>query len=419
MIVHKNYNVIIWRAIKINSGIIMRIVHIEDFFHPDAGYQINILPKYLTKFGHEQIIITSTMDRAPSALKEFFSAENIEEKDKKYTENNNVKIIRLPLRAFISGRAIFFKKQLLNTIKSVAPDVLFVHGNDTLTGMQMIQNRMKLPCPMVLDSHMLDMASQNKFSKLFHWFYKCFYTPKIIKNKIPVIRTQNDSYVKRRLGIPLELAPWISYGSDTLLFHPDNLVKERFREENKISKDSLIVCYAGKLVESKGGLFLAEAIKNKFNVNREIVFLIIGNTVGEYGQKVERVLETSVNRIIRFPTQKYSELAKYYQVADLAVFPRQCSLSFYDVQACGLPVLFEDNNINIERSAHGNGWTFRSGDILDFKSRMEFIANMSENDLNKYSQNSMSFIYENYNYMDKAREYEKVLFSFTQKKEQQ
>lgn len=37
----------------------MKIVHVEDFFHPDAGYQINILPKYMAKMGHEVVVITS------------------------------------------------------------------------------------------------------------------------------------------------------------------------------------------------------------------------------------------------------------------------------------------------------------------------------------------------------------------------
>lgn len=29
----------------------MRIVQIEDFFHPDAGYQINVLSKVLAEHG--------------------------------------------------------------------------------------------------------------------------------------------------------------------------------------------------------------------------------------------------------------------------------------------------------------------------------------------------------------------------------
>jgi len=59
--------------------------------------------------------------------------------------------------------------------------------------------------------------------------------------------------------------------------------------------------------------------------------LVVGNSPdSEYGNLVEDTFRRSENRVIRFPTQKYTELPRFYQVADLAVFPKQCSLSFYD-----------------------------------------------------------------------------------------
>ena len=36
----------------------MRIVHIEDYFKPTMGYQINIIPAYQVKQGHEVIIVS-------------------------------------------------------------------------------------------------------------------------------------------------------------------------------------------------------------------------------------------------------------------------------------------------------------------------------------------------------------------------
>lgn len=66
----------------------MRIVHIEDFFHPDAGYQINILTKYQVRQGHEVIVVTSEMQKMPRYLTNFFGTDNIEEKDRDFTEKN-------------------------------------------------------------------------------------------------------------------------------------------------------------------------------------------------------------------------------------------------------------------------------------------------------------------------------------------
>lgn len=382
----------------------MKVVNIEDFFHPNAGYQINILPKYMVKEGIDTYILTSEMNNVPDNLTKFFGKDNIEEYDKQYEEMTGVKIIRVPVKRFISNRAVF-TKELYKKVDELEPDIVYVHGNDTLVGMKYIWNQRKLKYALISDSHMLEMASVNKFNKLFRIFYKLFITPKIKKNKLTVIRTQDDVYVNKCLGIPFEQAPWISYGSDTLLFHPDDIVKYDFKIKNKISKDAFVILYAGKLDESKGGMFLAESMKNAFQTNREVVIVIVGNSTGEYGAKLEECLRTSQNRILRFPTQRYVDLAPFFQSADLVVFPKQCSLSFYDVQACGVPVLSENNNINIDRCSHENGFIFETGNKADFRAKIIDCINMPSSEYKKIKINAYNYITENYNYSDKAREY--------------
>ena len=115
------------------------------------------------------------------------------------------------------------------------------------------------------------------------------------------------------------------------------------------------------------------------------------------------------NRILRFPTQRYVDLAPFYQAADLAVFPKQCSLSFYDVQACGLPVLSEDNNINKDRNAHGNGLCFAAGDAEDLRSKIQTFLDMPAQTYRQMAQCACQFIADAYDYEDKAREYEQIL----------
>lgn len=383
----------------------MKIVNVEDFFHPDAGYQINILSKYLVALGHEVIIITSQMDKVPAALTSFFGKENIEERDKEYSNRYGVKIVRLPIKGFVSGRAVF-TKELFSTIQADNPDVVFVHGNDTLTGMRYLLKYKKFGYPLVMDSHMLEMASSNKFNKLFRKFYKYFFTPLITRNEIPVIRTQDDPYVEKCLGISLSQCPWISVGSDTILFHPDEDARKQFREANNISENAFVVIYAGKLDESKGGLLLAETIQKKIEAKRDVVFLIVGKTTPtEYGSKIEALFSQSENRVLRFPTQLYAGLPKFYQAADCAVFPRQCSLSFYDVQACGVPVIFEDNNINVDRAAHGNAVVFESGDFQDFRNKIAEMCNEPAENLLRMRENSIAYVKASYDYAEIAKRY--------------
>ena len=382
----------------------MRIVEIEDIFHPEAGYQINILSKYMVQFGHEVTIITARLDQIKSSAVSFFGADHLEQKDQTYSKKYGVKIIRLPVDKMISGRVVF-GRELIPAIQQVKPDIVYVHGNDTLTGMRYLLQYKKLGYPLIMDSHMLEMASTNRFNKIFRKVYQYIFTPIIIKNKIQVIRTQDDPYVEKCLGIPLSQAPWISVGSDTMLFHPDNEAKMRFRRKYEISQDDFVVLYAGKLDESKGGMLLAQAIQKKMQTNKEVTFLIIGKAVGEYGRQVEETLKASENRVLRFPTQKYEDLAGFYQAADMAIFPRQCSLSFYDVQACGLPVVFEDDVVNVGRAKNDNAVTFIEGDTADFRKKIEYIINLSKAEFSHMQMAAQQYVSENFDYKKIAMKY--------------
>ncbi|MFK8793964.1 glycosyltransferase family 4 protein [Planococcus plakortidis] len=388
----------------------MRIVHVEDFFHPDAGYQINILPKYMAKLGHEVIIVTSEMKKIPEDLTSFFGRDNIEQADLNYTKTTGVRIIRLPLLKFVSGRAIF-KKNLIEKVSSLNPSIVYVHGNDTFTGIRFLLNQKKLGFPIIMDSHMLEMAAKNKFSFFFRKFYKNFITPIIVKNNIKVIRTQNDSYVEEHLGIPLHQSPWISVGSDTMLFYPDNIAKKRNRSQYNISENDFVVLYTGKLDESKGGKLLAETFKKKISSKKysKIVLIVVGNTSGTYGQIVDEIFKQSENEIIRIPTQKYINLPDLYKMADLSVFPKQCSLSFFDAQACGLPVIAEENNINNERLMFQNGLVFKAGNMKDFRNKINDFVNMDEEKINRFSQNSHEYARKNYDYKTIADKYMQVI----------
>ena len=92
------------------------------------------------------------------------------------------------------------------------------------------------------------------------------------------------------------------------------------------------------------------------------MFLIVGTISAfdlEYSEKVRKLLNTSENRLIIVPTQPFTILVKYYRRADVALFPKQCSLCFFDVQVCGLPVIFEDNSIKAMWIGYNNAKVLR------------------------------------------------------------
>ena len=392
----------------------MKILHIDETFHPSFGYQLNSLAKYEAKSGNEIYIITTEHKKLHPAFK--FSSDNdrILEYDEQYSKKNNVKIVRLPVYRFFSGRAIYNIKKLFRKIDEINPDVIMLHQVETFAAVIYILKRYYKKYPTVFDSHMLRMASSNKFAKIYNFCFRKFITPRINNNKIPVIRTQNDSYVNDVLGISSKITPFISFGTDTMLFYPDRLVKMQFRKENNISEDAFVVVYTGKMDKTKGGLLLAKALHKKFEIKdgREIVFVIVGNIYDDdYGNEVKKLFDTSENRIIRYPTQKYVDLPKFYQSADLNIYAKQCSLSFYDAQGCGVPVVSEGNNINVERNSHKNGYCFEAGNVEDFRSKIELCYSMIPKDYDVFKKNAVQFVVENYDYEKISFEYDKVINS--------
>jgi glycosyltransferase involved in cell wall biosynthesis len=383
----------------------MRFVHVEDTIIPDAGYQINSLTHLQSKQGHEVFIVAGELEKIPSYLTAFFGKDNTEKKDQQFFERTGVKIIRIPLRGFYSGRAIPYKKKLFNTVKSLNPDVVYVHGEDTLIGMQFIWNYSKLNFPIVLDCHMLEMASINRFRNLFRYFYRTFITPKIRKYNIPLIRTVDSDFVQKCLGIPLEKTALLPLGTDTSFFKPDEKRYTTLREKYGIPKDDFVIIYAGKLDEYKGGTFFAKSIKEKIisKNGRDVTFVIVGNTVGEYGKEVERIFSTSENNVIRFPTQTYYDLLDFYQMVDLSVFPKQCSLSFFEVQACAVPIVFETNEINCKRAAFENAFTFIAGDKTDFRQKIMDCIDMSPTQYAIVKQNARKYVQDNFDYVPIAQ----------------
>lgn len=384
----------------------MKIVYVDETFHPAYGYQSNPLAKFQRAQGNEVTIVTVSKDQLHPVYREFGdNGETVERDDKLYQNTTGVKIVRVKTYGYIMHRAIY-SHDVFRRVREENPDVVFVHCAETLTAMRFLLHRKEWP--LMFDSHMLSMASESRFVGLFESFYRFLFRRIIEKNNYYVIRTQDDDYVNKHLGIKKGLTPFISFGTDTMMFCPSTDNRKKFRKENGINENDFVVLYTGKLTEAKGGKLLAEAFKRKFDIN--IVLACVGSPPDNaYGHEVKTILDNSENKVIMFPTQNYLSLAPFYQMADLSVFPKQCSMSFYDAQACGLPVVSEYNNVNCDRCSHKNGENFEAGNIDDFREKIIKFASMSEGEISEYKNNARSFIENGYDYAAIAKQYTEYL----------
>jgi Glycosyl transferases group 1 len=91
-------------------------------------------------------------------------------------------------------------------------------------------------------------------------------------------------------------------------------------------------------------------------------------------------------------------------------------MSFFEVQACGLPVLFEENEINNQRMVENNAFTFRAGDIEELRTRLQLIAEMPDDAYALCKEAARDFILERYNYVPIAQQFTDVMINALEKK---
>ncbi len=387
----------------------MRILHVDETFHPLFGYHCNPLAKFQSMMGEEIYIIAPEAKHIHPVYHGFGEyGENQEQEDREYTRNTHVQIIRVPGKGYISGRLNYDMRAMYQAIETINPDVIMVHCIETLTAMRLLLT-LRNKYPMVFDSHMLSMATRNPFYKIYDFIYKNLFARVIKKEKYTVIITQNDDYVITHLGIPKEQTVFVSFGTDTELFCPNKESRRKFIEDNNFPEDSFIIVSTGKLSEPKDGKLFARSVRQKFATDRKVVVIVVADFSGEYEKEVKKILDESENQVIYYDVQRYTDLPWFYQVADVTIFPKQCSMSFYDAQSCGLPVISEKGHVNEERNSHGNGLCFEPGDCDDLRRKIETIINLSDNEYSNMQKRCRSFVKENYSYTKIALQYMELM----------
>lgn len=388
----------------------MRILHVDETFHPAFGYQCNPLAKFQAKQGNDVFIVTVEAKHIYPVYHEFGDyGGNLPAQDAEYERVTGVKIIRVHARGYVARRLIYRYSELFAAIESINPDVILVHCLETLTALRVLI-KFSGKYPLAFDSHMLTMASRNPFASIYESLFRKIITPRIVSGGYPVIKTQNDDYVSEKLGIPKKQTRFISFGTDTDLFCPKREKRAGFLKANGFSSDCLVVVSTGKLSEPKGGKFFAHSIEKKICARKKIVFVIVANFEGDYESHVKEVLDRSENEIVFFPVQDYTSLPWFYQIGDVCIFPKQCSMSFYDAQACGLPVISEENNINSERNSHGNGLCFSPGSIDALRDAIAYMADLDDDKLAKMSSAARAYILGDFSYESIAMQYTEALY---------
>jgi glycosyltransferase involved in cell wall biosynthesis len=374
----------------------IRILHIEDRFHPDYGYQLNnIAAVHHSRFEFHILVSKSLLPWHVTEPNGVLSA-----KDNRFERQNNVTITRLDKLFEIESRVWVTK--LKKSIRRINPDVIFIHGIESFTAIRILLSNLKDEFLIVADTHNLLNLSKNKsLAKIFYFFFRKIIVRIINKRKITVFYTseENKTMLSEIYEICEENIESCQIGTNPSIFYFDHANGSRVRSELGIPQHAKAIIYTGKLDEYKQPHLLLRALKTiEHRINDPLHVIFIGSKDEAYFEAQFNITFTNPQiKIHILPFVRCSELHQYYSAADFAVFPKFCTLSALDCQANKLPIIMEENETNRIRVKKG-GLLYKKGSLEELS--MKIYELLTDQELRReLSENGHRYVLENYNYL--------------------
>ncbi len=329
----------------------MKIVHVMNWYIPEMGYQENFLPAEQQKLGHEVYIITS--DRLPLHT----GFENIVGKvinnriiGSGVSRENDVTIFRLPTIFEIRDGGIIAFSGLNKKLFELKPDVVHAHGPYNVGTLFSILYCRKMGCKIFIDDHsnfqnyhinsVLKSAYIN-FIKLFYLFWGSG-----VSGWMPI-----DEPAKAILMDNLKITPEkiniVPLGISTHRFFQSFEIRNSTREELSVRDDENLIITTGKFGESKDIDVLIKAFANVLRQKNNVRLLIIGNGPSVYMENLHKIIKENEieNSVIFKDFVKNQDLPKYYNAADIGVWPGTPTITAVESLATGLSIILPEDDL--------------------------------------------------------------------------
>lgn len=357
----------------------MKIAIIVDWHSEGMGYSHNFLPKELAALGHEVHLITSTAQvyATHPNYQEIFGkflgpayVEPLEKKKQGYT------LHRLPVDFFLRRVRI---SGLLGKLLELRPDVIQVGEGFSFLIFESLLAKILLGNKLFIECHVhksVFPVAQGKGGKKATVYWNVYpFTiglfVSLFTRKCFAIGADCAEIAIRYLGFRKSQVVVRSLGTDTGLFLPKWEVPKDVlaakRRELNIPEDAFVCVYTGRLAAEKNPLCLAQAVDILQKKNRKVYGLFVGDGNAAYADQIAR---TPNCRTVSFV--KVDDLPIYYQIADLAVWPRQESTSQLDALSVGLPLVLSDR-IHLHERIDGTGLLYREDDAADLAEKIEAL----------------------------------------------
>lgn len=357
----------------------MKIVHIciSSAYIDNWGYQENLLPEYLSKFGTENHVITSN-DRLSAHLSQRVKDEIIAKGDS--YKIKDVHIHKIRCKRVTSSMLIPYG--LMKALTQIKPDVIFHHGINPTTLPIASKYAKKHYCKLFVDNHADEInMSKNKLWVLL--YYKmlsriaCNVRKKYFTKFYGVTRSRCD-FINKYFGVHRKYIELLPIGADTDL--ADTLAsKTELRSKYGFSQDERLIVTGGKMGINKGTIDLINAVE-ELNAKYRIKLVLFGKFEDEETEALAR----SKNFVTIYGWCDRNKTLELLKLANVACWPMHHTTLIEDAIAVEIPLIIRKTGTT-EHLINGNGIWVVNGNKDELKNAIEQYIAKTNNNANEYS----------------------------------
>jgi glycosyltransferase involved in cell wall biosynthesis len=359
----------------------VKIAVVTTYYSEGMGYTENCLAKALAELGNDVHVLTSNLN----------VYGNQEEYDETYgtflgPANQGTRRFRCDgytVHRLPSGRMGQYRylRGLGSRIRELNPDVVHCTEVASLQTFQLAAMRLVARFPLFTENHQ-HLSVIRPYMRdpggpfLKRVFFRLTRTAPTWIASAAIERCYAMSpdcvlVATRYYGVPKRKLRLRPLGTDTTLFGPpttseDVARRAKLRREWGCGPDDIVCIYTGRLSDTKNPLLLARAVETLADHRPPYRSLFVGE-----GSQKTAIAACGNARVL--PFTRHKALAALYQAADIAVWPRQESMSMLDATAAGLPIVVADT-IGEPARVIGNGLMYRENNVADLARALVSLA---------------------------------------------
>jgi len=348
----------------------MKIAHVISYFQPMLGYQEYYLAKEQQRMGHEVHILTS--DR-------YYPLEGIWPKlgkrVKGYGNFNEFGLRVHRLQCVFEAGTYCLVRGLRRELEAIKPDVVHAHEIYTLTPSLPALYKRKMRYRYIVDTHSFMPRTHYIDKIIYQTLKRGIFRSAFAQADVVVAIADNCRkwFLDEFPYIPPRQVIVIPLGADHREFRPNRVMRRDVRIDLMIQQDEKLLIYAGKITPSKDLHVLLQACRILLTWGTIVKVLLIGIGSREYTHRLVNMTHRwgLGKHVIFHDPVSNSELSKFFNAADVGVWPGSRSIAIIEAMASGLPVVVPENDPSEEYPyAHNakyylkyhNGLSFTRGD---------------------------------------------------------